>query len=166
MKYTHSVRLQTIEVQNTIFFPGTSPFSGKLCRFRTIQFSNILFFTLKILLLLISFQKLSLQSSFFCIRISTITSQKIYFISKAGIRNPLSLLAHERSRFATCQWELLTPTDISIPPLSALRTWSGGMLILRSIFIPTRIYENTYPLCKTDRSLLPPLIIKRWLQSS
>ena len=24
-------------------------------------------------------------------------------------------LFHERSRFATCQWELLTPTDISIP---------------------------------------------------
>ena len=36
-------------------------------------------------------------------------------MSKADIRNPLSLLAHERSRFATCQWELLTPTDISIP---------------------------------------------------
>ena len=36
-------------------------------------------------------------------------------ISKADIRNPLSLLAHERSRFANCQWELLTPTDISIP---------------------------------------------------
>ena len=36
-------------------------------------------------------------------------------LSKADIRNPLSLLAHERSRFATCQWELLTPTDISIP---------------------------------------------------
>ena len=35
--------------------------------------------------------------------------------SKADIRNPLSLLAHERSRFASCQWELLTPTDISIP---------------------------------------------------
>ena len=35
--------------------------------------------------------------------------------SKADIRNPPSLLAHERSRFATCQWELLTPTDISIP---------------------------------------------------
>ena len=35
--------------------------------------------------------------------------------SKADIRNPLSLLAHERSRFATCQWELLTLTDISIP---------------------------------------------------
>ena len=34
---------------------------------------------------------------------------------KADIRNPLSLFAHERSRFATCQWELLTPTDISIP---------------------------------------------------
>ena len=36
-------------------------------------------------------------------------------LRKADIRNPLSLLAHERSRFATCQWELLTPTDISIP---------------------------------------------------
>ena len=35
--------------------------------------------------------------------------------SKVDIRNPPSLLAHERSRFATCQWELLTPTDISIP---------------------------------------------------
>jgi len=34
---------------------------------------------------------------------------------KADIRNPLSLLAHERSRFANCQWELLTPTDISLP---------------------------------------------------
>ena len=44
---------------------------------------------------------------------------------KADIRNPLSLLAHERSRFATCQWEFLTPTNISIPPyplFSALRT--------------------------------------------
>ena len=39
----------------------------------------------------------------------------IYLFSKADIRNSLSLLAHERSRFATCQWELLTPTDISIP---------------------------------------------------
>jgi hypothetical protein len=36
-------------------------------------------------------------------------------VNKADIRNPLSLLAHERSRFAICQWELLTPTDISIP---------------------------------------------------
>ena len=36
-------------------------------------------------------------------------------VGKADIRNPLSLLAHERSRFATCQWELLTPTDINIP---------------------------------------------------
>ena len=36
-------------------------------------------------------------------------------ICKADIRNPLSLLAHERSRFATCQWDLLTPPDISIP---------------------------------------------------
>ena len=37
------------------------------------------------------------------------------YLCKSDIRNPLSLLAHERSRFATCQWELLTPTDISIP---------------------------------------------------
>ena len=37
------------------------------------------------------------------------------FPCKSDIRNPLLLLAHERSRFATCQWELLTPTDISIP---------------------------------------------------
>ena len=37
------------------------------------------------------------------------------FPYKSDIRNPLLLLAHERSRFATCQWELLTPTDISIP---------------------------------------------------
>ena len=36
-------------------------------------------------------------------------------ICKAAICNPPLLLAHERSRFATCQWELLTPTDISIP---------------------------------------------------
>ena len=36
-------------------------------------------------------------------------------LSKTDIRNPLSLLAHERSRFASCQWELLTPTDVSIP---------------------------------------------------
>ncbi len=35
--------------------------------------------------------------------------------SKADIRNPLLLLAHERSRFANCQRELLTPTDIIIP---------------------------------------------------
>ena len=43
---------------------------------------------------------------------------------KAGIRNPslqlcwqglASLLAHERSRFAICQWELSTSTNISIP---------------------------------------------------
>ena len=39
----------------------------------------------------------------------------MFLISKADICNPLSLLAQERSRFVTCQWELLTPTDISIP---------------------------------------------------
>ena len=36
-------------------------------------------------------------------------------VGKADIRNPLSLLAHERSRFAICQRELSAPTDISIP---------------------------------------------------
>ncbi len=48
--------------------------------------------------------------------------QCIFHFCKADIRNPLSLLAHEHSRFATCQWEFLVSTDISIPPLSALRT--------------------------------------------
>ena len=46
-------------------------------------------------------------------------AERIFF-GKADIRNPLSLLAHERSRFATCQWELLTPTDISIPRIHRL----------------------------------------------
>ena len=40
--------------------------------------------------------------------------------SKADIRNPLSLLAHERSRFANCKCELLTPADISIPLIHSL----------------------------------------------
>ena len=39
----------------------------------------------------------------------------IQILCKADISNLLSLLAQERSRFATCQWELLTPTGISIP---------------------------------------------------
>ena len=46
--------------------------------------------------------------------------QCLFHCCKADIRNPLSLLAHEHSRFATCQWELLTPTDISIPPTHRL----------------------------------------------
>ena len=46
---------------------------------------------------------------------STNYLQYPYSTGKADIRNPHSLLAHERSRFATCQWELLTPTDVSIP---------------------------------------------------
>ena len=48
---------------------------------------------------------------------------------KADIRNPLSLLAHERSRFANCQWELLTPTDISISLTHrlVLYTFEGGI---------------------------------------
>ena len=48
-----------------------------------------------------------------------LNQQFIFFseqsVKLTDIRNPLSLLAHEHSRFATCQWELLTPTDISIP---------------------------------------------------
>ena len=56
---------------------------------------------------------------------------------KADIRNPLSLLAHERSRFATCQWELLTPTDISIPLTHRLVLYAleaGECLFLRSAY--------------------------------
>ena len=72
---------------------------------------------------------------------SAVTSRPASGNCKADIRNPslqlcwqglASLLAHERSRFAICQWELSTPTDRSIPPhppLSAPRTWSVGMLI-------------------------------------
>ena len=51
-------------------------------------------------------------------RLNFTVAVDIFYIdkeSKADIRNLPSLLAHERSRFATCQWELLTPTDISIP---------------------------------------------------
>ena len=52
----------------------------------------------------------------FCFRITLQSTQILPMRRcKADIRNLLSLLAHERSRFATCQWELLTPTDISIP---------------------------------------------------
>ena len=64
----------------------------------------------------------------------------MFLISKADICNPLSLLAQERSRFVTCQWELLTPTEHPpYPPLSALHTSIGGMLILRSykVFLMT-----------------------------
>ena len=45
----------------------------------------------------------------------TIEAGDCLFCGKADIRNPLSLLAHERSRFANCQWALKAPTDISIP---------------------------------------------------
>ena len=70
-------------------------------------------------------------------------------ISKADIRNPLRYLQdhkessrkraplmifHERSRFATCQWELSTPTDISIPLTHrlVLRALEAGNAYLRS----------------------------------
>ena len=57
----------------------------------------------------------SFRSSFLCFIFYFLpASEKGWNICKADIRNPLSLLAHERSRFATCQRELLTPTDISI----------------------------------------------------
>ena len=57
----------------------------------------------------------NLLSSYICQKYIIFSTIKKVFFCKADIRNPLSLLAHERSRFATCQWELLTPTDISIP---------------------------------------------------
>jgi len=59
----------------------------------------------------------------------------IQILCKADISNLLSLLAQERSRFATCQWELLTPTGISIPLTHRLVLYAfeaGGILILRS----------------------------------
>ena len=66
-----------------------------------------------------------------------------FFESKADIRNPslqlcwqglASLLAHEHSRFAICQWELSTPTDISIPLTRrlVLRALEAGNAYLRS----------------------------------
>ena len=68
-------------------------------------------------------------------KISRLSSQIPFLVclvcipSKADIRNPslqlcwqglASLLAHERSLFAICQWELSTPTDISIPLIRRL----------------------------------------------
>ena len=46
--------------------------------------------------------------------------QCIFHFCKADIRNPLSLLAHEHSRFATRQWKLLISTDIRHPPIHCL----------------------------------------------
>ena len=65
-------------------------------------------------------------------------------LSKADIRNPLSLLAHERSRFATCQWELLTPTDISIlliPPRLVLYALEAG----EGLFC-VQFFEGDFPM--------------------
>ena len=74
---------------------------------------------------------------------------KVYFllwtISKAD--------GHSQSAFATCSWTQ-SLCDLSVgafnshwhkhppyPPLSALRTWSGGMLILRSTFLPIHLFR-------------------------
>ena len=69
-------------------------------------------------------------------------------VGKADIRNPLSLLAHERSRFATCQWELLTPTDISIPRthrlvLYALEAGECLFCVQIGLFVVVRSEEHT-----------------------
>ena len=44
------------------------------------------------------------------------------------------MIFHERSRFAICQWELSTPTDISIPLTRrlVLRALEAGNAYLRS----------------------------------
>ena len=56
-----------------------------------------------------------------------------------------SLLAHERSRFANCRWELLTPTDISIPLTNrlVLDTLEAGdcLFCVQFIEVP-EIYGN------------------------
>ena len=63
------------------------------------------------------------------------------FCGKADIRNPLLLLAHERSRFATCQWELLTPTDISIPLTHRLVLYA--LEAGECLFCVQKIYNST-----------------------
>ena len=82
---------------------------------------------------------------------------------KADIRNPLSLLAHERSRFATCQWELLTPTDISIPlthrlVLYALEAGECLFCVQISSVYNFLIFSAMINLCvnPTDFSLISP----------
>ena len=67
-------------------------------------------------------------------------------VGKADIRNPLSLLAHERSRFATCQWELLTPTDISIPLTHrlVLYTLEAGDCLFCVQKIPYELFRTSY----------------------
>ena len=74
---------------------------------------------------------------------------------KADIRNPLSLLAHERSRFATCQWELLTPTDISIPLIHRLVLYHLKRGIAYSAFNSQEfIYQFSHYLIIEDKIYL------------
>ena len=83
-------------------------------------------------------------------------------ICKADIRNPLSLLAHERSRFATCQWELLTPTDISIPLTHRLVLYTleaGDCLFCIQIIQPFSVFLmiekfTQIVLCKNTEHIL------------
>ena len=89
-------------------------------------------------------------------------AERIFF-GKADIRNPLSLLAHERSRFATCQWELLTPTDVSIPlthrlVLYALEAGECLFCVQISSVYNFLIFSAMINLCvnPTDFSLISP----------
>ena len=91
---------------------------------------------------------------------STCFAPDIYYIvykqfSKAFIRNPLSLLAHERSRFANCQWELLTPNDIRIPLTHrlVLYTLEAGDCLFCVQF--TRIYLSVFTLFNNRRQNIP-----------
>ncbi len=91
---------------------------------------------------------------------STCFAPDIYYIvykqfSKAFIRNPLSLLAHERSRFANCQWELLTPTDISIPLIHRLVLYHLKRGIAYSAFNSQEfIYQFSHYLIIEDKIYL------------
>ena len=89
-------------------------------------------------------------------------AERIFF-GKADIRNPLSLLAHERSRFATCQWEFLTHTDISIPlthrlVLYALEAGECLFCVQISSVYNFLIFSAMINLCvnPTDFSLISP----------
>ena len=62
-----------------------------------------------------------------------------------------SLLAHERSRFAICQWELSTPTDRNIPLTRrlVLRALETG----ECLSAVNRIFAIRFATCRITRNL-------------
>ena len=104
---------------------------------------------------------------------------------KANIHNPslqlcwqglASLLAHERSRFAICQWELSTPTDRSIPLIRrlVLRALEAGECLFafkkgQSLTTGPHLVRQTlksfdYPLISSTRPSTPYFVcfFLRW----